>query len=254
MYEDWLINYLSKYNHIASGLEGCSKPKQVRALMNITMPDSLSDEFYQKQDAFLRSELKKKEIVDASAFPYANGIALYQGDITAIRADAIVNACNPQLLGCFVMLHGCIDNAIHSAAGFEVRRDLEKVMESQGHEEPNGQVKVTKGYNLPASYIFHTVGPIANGHPSHQDEKDLASCYLSCLKKADEMGLSTIVFCSLSTGVYGYPIEEASKIAISTVAGYLQESKSSLKVAFDVFSERDYQIYERQLSSNQRNP
>ena len=144
---------------------------------------------------------------------------MYKGDITLIKADAIVNACNNKLLGCFVPGHHCIDNAIHSFAGLEVRRDLMKVMEEQGRDEPNGRCKVTKAYNLPSKYILHTVGPVYSG--SKQDNIDLESCYLSCLATADKMNLKSVVFCSLSTGIFGFPIEKASEIAIRTVKKYL---------------------------------
>lgn len=241
------IDYLKQYNGVEEDLSYLPQEKQVRALMNITMPDHLSPEFYAWQDDYLKRQLSQKQIVDVNRLTYTNQMALYQGDITALKADAIVNACNEKLLGCFVPLHGCIDNAIHSAAGLEVRRDLLQVMRKQGHDEPNGQVKVTSGYNLPARYIFHTVGPIVQGYVTKENRQDLASSYLSCLKKADEMKLHDLVFCSLSTGIYGYPIEKAAEVAVGAVSDYLKESGSSLRVVFDVFSERDRKIYEERL-------
>ena len=239
----WCINYLKDKNNIKSLIDLDDK-STFRALQNITMPYDLSDEFYLKQDKVLKEILSKKEVVDAKIF--SDGISIYKGDITLIKADAIVNACNSKLLGCFVPGHHCIDNAIHSFAGLQVRRDLIKVMEDQGHDEENGKCKVTSAYNLPSKYIFHTVGPVYSG--SNQDDIDLKSCYLSCLKMADKMKLESIVFCSLSTGIFGFPIEKASSIAVKTVKEYLKkENKTIKKVIFDVFSDRDYEVYNRRI-------
>lgn len=238
----WCIEYLKKINDIKDDLDDSFTT--FRALLNITMPINLSDEFYIKQDKVLKQIISSKQIVDAASFK--NGITIYKGDITLIKADAIVNACNSQMLGCFVPGHHCIDNAIHTFAGLEVRRDMLEIMNKQGYEEPNGQVKVSSGYNLPAKYIFHTVGPIYSG--IHRDETDLASCYYSCLRKADEMKLDSIVFCSLSTGIFGFPIEKASKIAIKCVNSYLKEENRNIKkVIFDVFSDSDFKTYKKNM-------
>ena len=239
---NWCIDYLKKYNHINQNLE--YNWPTLRALLNITMPYDLSDEFYNKQDEVIKDIISKKEIFDVATLN--NGISLYKGDITLIKADAIVNACNSKLLGCFVPGHHCIDNAIHSFAGLEVRRDLTKVMKEQGYDEPNGRCKVTKAYNLPSKYIFHTVGPVYSG--SKQDNIDLELCYLSCLVTADKMKLDSIVFCSLSTGIFGFPIEKASEIAIKTVKKYLEsENKNIKKVIFNLFSDGDYDVYDRKI-------
>ena len=239
---NWCIDYLKEYNHISQDLE--YNWTTLRALLNITMPYNLSDEFYDKQDEVIKDIISKKEIFDVVTLN--NGISLYKGDITLIKADAIVNACNNKLLGCFVPGHHCIDNAIHSYAGLEVRRDLMEIMEKQGHDEENGKCKVTKAYNLSSKYIFNTVGPIYS--ESKQDALDLESCYLSCLKKADDMKLDSIVFCSLSTGIFGYPIEKASEIAIRTVKKYLEHEKQNIKkVIFNVFSDGDYDVYDRKI-------
>lgn len=248
MNEDYLIDYLRQYNNVKEDLSYWNKDQQIRALMNITMPYDLSKEFYTKQDEYLQGLLKTKRVTDVLGLPFHNQIAVYRGDITLLKADAIMNACNSQMLGCFVPLHGCIDNAIHSAAGLEVRRDLLQVMKKQGKEEPNGQVKVTLGYNLPSKYIFHTVGPIVEGgFVTSGNRKDLENCYLSCLRKADAMGLKTLIFCSISTGIYGYPIKKAAEVAVKTTEKYMQETGSELLIVFDVFSERDEEIYENEL-------
>ena len=240
----WCVDYLKEYNHIVDKLS--YDWPTFRALLNITMPYNLSDEFYDKQDGVIKDIISKKEIFDVATLN--NGISLYKGDITLIKADAIVNACNNKLLGCFVPGHHCIDNAIHSFAGLEVRRDLMKIMEEQGHDEENGKCKVTKAYNLPSKYIFHTVGPVYSG--TKQDTLDLGSCYLSCLKVADEMKLDSIVFCSLSTGIFGFPIEKASEIAIRTIKKYLEEENKNIKkVIFNLFSDGDYDVYNRKIKA-----
>lgn len=239
---NWCIDYLKEYNHISQNLE--YDWTTLRALLNITMPYNLSDEFYDKQDRVIKEIVAKKEIFNVDNVD--DGISLYKGDITSVKADAIVNACNNKLLGCFVPGHHCIDNAIHSFAGLEVRRDLMKVMEEQGHDEENGKCKVTKAYNLPSKFIFHTVGPVYRD--LKQDNIDLESCYLSCLVTADKMNLKSVVFCSLSTGIFGFPIEKASEIAIKTVKKYLEsENKNIKKVIFNLFSDGDYDVYSRKI-------
>mgnify|MGYP001079482965 CR=1 FL=1 len=249
MNEKFLIEKLQKYNNIKVS-KNLSSYEQIRALMNVTLPLNLSEEFFVKQDEYLKDLQKQKEIVDVEDILKDKQIALHLGDITTIKADAIVNACNSSLLGCFVLLHDCIDNAIHSAAGLQVRRDL--IKELNGKEELNGQCRVTNGYNLPSTYIFHTVGPIVDGKVSEQDKEDLRNCYLSCLRKADEMKLRNIVFCSISTGLYSFPIKEACKIAVKTVKNYLKITNSSIKIVFDLFSKEDFLIYERELSSENK--
>lgn len=241
------IEYLKKYNHLNTFLN-IKEEDQLRALMNITMPINLDDAYYEAQDAYLQKRLTNLTITDSLTLDeILPRISLWQGDITKIKADAIVNACNNQLLGCFVPLHRCIDNAIHSYAGLQVRRDLMKIMDDLGHNETNGQVKVTKGYNLPSKYIMHTVGPIVKGKPTLQDQIDLTNCYLSCLKKAEEMNLKTIVFCSIATGLYGYPLSSASQIAVKTVTDYLKTNQTIEKVIFNVFSKGDYDVYIRTI-------
>ena len=244
MNEKFLINYLENYNQVK--LDNISNlQERIRALMNITMPLSLSDEFYQKQDEYLGQLLSKKKVISGEDILGENQIAIYLGDITNLKVDAIVNACNDSLLGCFVPLHHCIDNTIHSFGGLQVRRDLLKIM--QGKREKNGKCRVTNAYNLPSKFVFHTVGPVYNGKITTQIKQDLENCYLSCLKQADKMGIGNIAFCSISTGVFGFPVDIASDIAIGAVKKYLTETKSKLKVIFNLFLKRDYEIYERKL-------
>lgn len=237
----WCIDYLVRYDKVRLP-SGLKDEELFRALQNITLPVDLSEEFYKRQDRVLQGILGKKTVVSVDDMPPVKGkMCLYKGDITLINGDAIVNACNSRMLGCFVPGHHCIDNAIHSFAGLQVRRDMMEIMEEQGHDEPNGCCKVTSGYNLPSKYIFHTVGPVYTG--MERDEIDLSNCYLSCLRKADEMHLKNIVFCSLSTGVFGYPIEKAAKIAVETTERYLNDGSGIEKVVYNVFSERDYEVY-----------
>ncbi len=218
-----------------------------QALCNMREPNPLSNEFLHLQDSFLWTQTVEKGIVVVENFDYQDNIALWKGDITRLDADAIVNACNSALLGCFQPLHRCIDNAIHSAAGIQVRLDCYEIM--KGAHEPNGQVKVTDAYNLPSKYIFHTVGPIvSNAQPSKDNVKDLKSCYLSCLEEARSKNLLSIAFCCLSTGVFGYPNEEACDIAVDTVKEWQKETNSNLKIIFNVFLDKDKDLYERKLS------
>lgn len=247
---EWCVAYLKEYNGVHDELD-LPLEKAFRALMNITMPAMLRDEFYRRQDSAIKQIQEGRVIVIAdNLVPLRQKICLYKGDITALQVDAIVNAGNEKLLGCFVPLHGCIDNAIHSFAGLQVRRDLAEVMRKQGVDEPNGRCKVTPGYNLPSRFILHTVGPCVRGRVRPRDEMDLRHCYLSCLKAAEELGLRSIAFCSISTGLYGFPIELASKIAIETVDEYLLEGSSHIeKVVFNVFSEGDYDVYYRNITS-----
>jgi O-acetyl-ADP-ribose deacetylase (regulator of RNase III) len=175
-------------------------------------------------------------------------ISLWQGDITRLAVDAIVNAANSQMLGCFVPCHGCIDNAIHTAAGVRLRLACAELMDKQGTPEPTGRAKITQGFNLPARNVLHTVGPIVpDGHPSQSDQELLASCYRSCLELACEYGLSQVAFCCISTGEFGYPQREAAVVAVNTVRSFLSED-TDMKVVFDVFSNADLGIYQELLN------
>lgn len=245
---DFCIQYLKKINHITQDIL-LPKEELLRALMNITMPIALSDRYYNRQDKVLQQLLCQKKIVDISSLtPLKPNIYLYQGDITLIRCDAIVNACNSKLLGCFQPLHHCVDNAIHSYAGLQVRRDLFKAMQKQGYDEPKGRAKITKAYNLPSQYILHTVGPIIHQAPSQKDEADLYHCYSSCLKLANEYQIKSIAFCAISTGLYGYPIEQATQIALQAVKDYIKQDQS-IQIVFDVLSKEDYDVYYRAIEA-----
>ena len=219
----------------------------LRALMNVRMPAPVSDEFLGVQDAYLQEETRRKGITDLQELePVEPGIYLWQGDITTLRCDAIVNAANSQMLGCFVPCHGCIDNAIHTYAGVQLRLECARLMTGQ-EEEPTGNAKITKAYNLPCRYILHTVGPIISEAVTQADRELLASCYRTCLELAAETGLGSIAFCCISTGEFHFPNELAAEIAIQTVGELQRQTPDKIKVIFNVFKNRDYEIYKRLL-------
>ncbi|WP_373154966.1 protein-ADP-ribose hydrolase [Clostridium sp. AUH-JLR23] len=211
-----------------------------RALVNIREAKSVSQTFLNIQDVMLQEENAKKGVV--SFDEASDRILLWRGDITRLKVDAIVNAANNQMEGCFVPGHQCIDNAIHTFAGVQLRNECHHLMQRQGYLEPTGQAKITKSYNLPSRYILHTVGPIVTGAVTHKDEVLLASCYESCLRLAEKYQLQSIAFCCISTGVFHFPNEHAAKITFKTVHEYLQHSTIE-KVIFNVFKECDEKIY-----------
>lgn len=216
------------------------KQRLMRALMNVRQPIKPSQELIDAQDKELVRQREEKGIVEIKQ----KGIHLWQGDITRLKVDAIVNAANSQMLGCFLPLHACIDNAIHSAAGIQLRCACNELMQAQGHEEGTGQAKITPGFNLPARYVIHTVGPIIpDGKPTKEQEEQLASCYRSSLKLAEENALESIAFCCISTGVFNFPQELAAKIAIKTVKDYPRQHIKT--VVFNVFKDDDYAIYKQ---------
>lgn len=214
-----------------------------RGLSNQRQPMPLSSEFMRLQDEILSYEREHKVIVDVNKLEYAKNMTIYMGDITTLKADAIVNAANSEMLGSFIPCDSSIDNVIMSAGGLQIRQELNFLMNKQGHPEPNGKAKLTKGYNLPASYIIHTVGPIIYGRVSYHDKIDLANCYKSCLNLALESKFKTIAFCSISTGTYKFPRDLASKIAVKTVYDWMKEHNYPLKVVFCVFNDFDSKLY-----------
>ncbi len=221
----------------------------LRSLFNIRMPREISEEFLRIQDEYLQEENRRKGITDIEDLqPVQDSIYLWQGDITTLKCDAIVNAANSQMLGCFNPCHGCIDNVIHTYAGIQLRRDCNEIMQKQGHNEPTGQAKITSAYNLPCKYIIHTVGPIVGGALTKEDCELLKSCYLSCLKLAEENGCRSLAFCCISTGVFGFPQKEAAEIAVKAVKEYQKEHE--IEVIFNVFKDSDKQIYRELLSAD----
>ena len=222
--------------------------RTLRALFNTRAPQPVSAAFLELQDAFLQNEIAQKGIVDTRGWPR---IALWQGDIVRLKAGAIVNAANSALLGCFLPNHACIDNAIHTYAGVQLRLECVEIMRKQGHPEPSGQAKLTRAYNLPADYVLHTVGPIiASGVPNASQVQQLADCYRHCLQLAQENGIRSVAFCGISTGEFRYPKAEAAEIAIRTVRDSLAQY-ADMRVIFNVFSAQDREIYARLLAAEQ---
>ncbi len=247
-----LLEDLPAYRQQAQGVprDAASQRRLLRALINLGPPMPLRGEFLAMQDELLSSEREERGVTDAASLPAVSGsaqIALWRGDITRLRAEAVVNAANSALLGCFHPCHGCIDNAIHSAAGLQLREECRRIMEVQGHPEPNGRAKLTGGYNLPARYVLHTVGPVVRGSVSCRDREDLAACYRSCLALAAAHDLGSVAFCCISTGEFRFPHREAAEIAVKTVRSFLRTPSSIHKVIFNVFTDTDEQIYRELL-------
>ena len=255
---DYLINEDPQYSEmrIPEDLQG--KRDLFRALRNVREPKPVSEEFLRLQDEELLAQLQEKGVVELDAVQQLSiinsqfSILLWQGDITRLRVDAIVNAANAQMLGCFHPLHRCIDNAIHSAAGVQLREECQRLMLQQGHLEPTGQAKITKAYNLPCKYVIHTVGPIIpDGIPTELQKEQLASCYRSIMACADEHGLESVAFCCISTGEFRFPNQLAAEIAVHTIKDYLNAHPdcSVRQVVFNVFKDEDRDIYQRILLS-----
>ena len=250
----WLIRYLLDED---ADLQAYGVPEEeeeqkrmLRALMNIRPPRPLQGEFLQVQDAYLQEENRRAGVTDVDALPVCpldGRLVLWQGDMTTLRVDAIVNPANSQMLGCFRPLHGCADNIIHSRAGLALRDRCHCLMQAQGHEEPTGQAKITPGYNLPCRYVLHTVGPIVDGALTQEHERLLASCYTSCLALAEENAVKSLAFCCISTGVFMFPNHRAAEIAVSTVRRWLDETGSRMKVIFNVYKDLDLDIYRELL-------
>ena len=233
-----------------AGKDLAAQRELLRALMNVRSPHPLSEEFLRMQDALLSVERKVRGVVDTMTLPAVPSdarIVLWQGDITRLNANAIVNAANSALLGCFIPCHRCIDNAIHSAAGLQLRAACAALMERQGHPEPTGTAKITAGYNLPARHVLHTVGPIVHGTLTEEHRQLLASCYRSCLTLAVKNGLKSVAFCCISTGEFHFPNDAAAEIAVREVRAFLAENTSVERVVFNVFKDADLHIYERLL-------
>lgn len=224
-----------------------------RALVNTRPPEQTPEGFLELQDQMLQDILSYRGIVTPDKIPSIPGhphLKLWQGDITTLAVDAIVNAANSQLLGCFIPGHFCIDNAIHTFSGVQLRLECATAMEEQGYPEPTGMAKVTPAFNLPSTYVIHTVGPIASGSASTSDRALLANCYTSCLDAAAALECESIAFCCTSTGVFGFPQAEAARIAISTVTEWLEAHQGKLEVIFNVFSDKDLHIYQDLLFSS----
>lgn len=253
---DYLLAYLldehEEYRAITVPDDTPGKRRLLRSLMNVRLPQPVNAEFLDVQDAYLQGRLAERGVTRADDLPFAvPGVHLWQGDITTLAVDAIVNAASSQLLGCFIPCHGCIDNAIHTYAGVQLRLACARIMQAQGASEPTGRAQITSGYNLPAAHVLHTVGPIVQGALTQKECDLLASCYASCLDLAVEHHVRSVAFCCISTGEFGFPNEPAARIAISTVSGWQCRHPNVIDVTFNVFKDEDLAIYRELLGGEQ---
>lgn len=244
----YLIKYLLSERRRA-GVRGIAIPEDgeerfrlFRSLVNIRPPEPVSADFLRVQDEFLRGEISSKGITDiADLKQVGHGIYLWKGDITTLKCGAVVNAANSAMLGCFQPCHGCIDNAIHTFAGVQLRLRCAEIMHRQGCEEAVGTAKITPAYNLPCGNIIHTVGPIVRGTLTEAHCRQLESCYNACLKAAWENGIKSVAFCCISTGVFGFPQKAAAETAVSAVRKFIKTH--DIEVIFNVFKQDDFDIY-----------
>ncbi len=235
-----LLREEARYRGIPVPSDEAEQRKLLRSLMNVRPARPVGEDFLAVQDAYLREETARKGITDFAALaPIEPGIYLWQGDITTLKCGAIVNAANSGLTGCYVPCHRCIDNAIHTWAGVQLRLACARLMEAQGHEEPVGRAKLTPAFNLPCDYVLHTVGPIVLGRVTEEDREALASCYRACLELARQNGIGSVAFCCISTGEFHFPNDEAAKIAVETARRF----RGEIEVIFNVFKDVDDRIY-----------
>lgn len=243
---------LAERRQSAAAPRGAQEQKRLlRALMNVRAPGAIGEDFLAVQDKYLQEETAAKGVTyPADLEPVEPGIYLWQGDITALASDGIVNAANSGMTGCYVPGHNCIDNCIHTFAGVQLRLACARLMDEQGRPEPAGTAKITPGYNLPCKYVLHTVGPIVQGEVTGEDERQLAGCYRACLELAAEKGLHSLAFCCISTGVFHFPKKRAARLAVDTVRRY---RPPDMQVIFNVHSRENYDIY-RALLGDQTRP
>ena len=248
-----LINYLLNENPAYKKIRIPSLENEqfrlYRSLVNVRPADEISAEYLAAEDEYLRQKTAEKGITDiADLSPVEDDIYLWRGDITALKCGAIVNAANSGMTGCYQPCHNCIDNCIHTFAGIRLRLNCSEIMKKQGYPEPAGQAKITRAYNLPCEYVIHTVGPIVQGKLTAEHCRLLESCYRSCLELAVQNGIDSIGFCCISTGVFGFPKQEAAEIAVRTVRDFMKSHR--IKVIFNVFGSEDYDIYRKILGEN----
>ena len=248
-----LLKERTEYQNMGVPADANSQRQLLRGLMNLRAPRRIGADFLKMQDEYLQGETAAKGITDiADLTPIRPGLYLWQGDITTLKCDAIVNAANSGMTGCYIPNHRCIDNAIHTYAGVELRLACEELMEQQGYPEPAGRAKITPAFNLPCRYVLHTVGPIIEGRVTRRDRELLASCYRACLELAAEKGLQSVAFCCISTGEFHFPNESAAEIAAATVEEFLTKQTSVKKVIFNVFKDLDKAIYEKLLRADRK--
>ncbi len=225
----------------------------VQAALTVRPPGGLPEALNAAMQELIQAELAAKQIIDAISLPRLSGpypaavkVSIWDGDITTLNVDAITNAANAQMLGCFQPFHACIDNAINCAAGPQLREDCDTLMRLQGHEEETGNAKITRAYNLPSRFVLHTVGPIVGRGqiPTIEQERQLASCYTSCLSLAADAGARSVALCGISTGVFGYPAPAAAQIALRTVAAWVAANEGALDhIVFNTFGTEMTAIY-----------
>ena len=242
----YLLNENPEYKKIRIPSLENEQFRLYRSLVNVRPADEISAEYLAAEDEYLRQKTAEKGITDiADLSPVEDDIYLWCGDITTLKCGAIVNAANSGMTGCYQPCHNCIDNCIHTFAGIRLRLECAEIMKKQGYPEPTGQAKITRAYNLPCEYVIHTVGPIIQGKLTAEHCRLLESCYRSCLELAVQNGIDSIAFCCISTGVFGFPKQEAAEIAVKTVRGFLKSQ--GIKVIFNVFGNEDYDIYRKIL-------
>lgn len=243
-----LLAERKEYQDIGVPSKLSDKRRLLRSLMNVRPPAPVSEEFLRAQDAYLQERLAQRGVTRLQDLtPVRPGLYLWQGDITTLAVDAIVNAANSGMTGCYIPCHGCIDNAIHTYAGVQLRLECARIMSGQRGEEPVGQAKITKAYNLPCRYVLHTVGPMIDGAVTKIDREQLSRCYRSCLDLAAANGLHSVAFCCISTGEFHFPNELAAQIAFETVQDWQRQNPDKIKVIFNVFKDRDHELYKRLL-------
>ena len=245
----YLINRLlsedEQYNGITIPGSEAEQKRLLRSLINIRLPSPIGNDFLTIQDEYLQTAIAEKGIIKLHDLtPFKDNIYLWQGDITTLECDAIVNAANSGMTGCYHPCHNCIDNCIHTFAGVRLRLKCAEIMRKQGYDEPTGKAKITPAYNLPCKYVIHTVGPIVHGRPEEKHGSLLKSCYKSCLELAVINNIKSVAYCCISTGVFGFPQDRAAEIAVQTVREFSENH--DIEVIFNVFKDADYEIY-RQL-------
>lgn len=246
-----LLQERTEYRDISISADTEQQKQLLRALMNVRAPQQIGTEFLRIQDEYLKYEIAAKGITDvAELTPVQQGIYLWQGDITTLKCDAVVNAANSGMTGCYIPNHRCIDNAIHTFAGMQLRLICDNLMEQQGYPEPAGGAKITPAFNLPSRYVLHTVGPVISGKVKKHERELLASCYRSCLELAAKNKLESVAFCCISTGEFHFPNELAAEIAVQSVKDFFRLQTGVKKVIFNVFKDLDKNIYQKLLGAN----
>lgn len=244
------------YRDLQTPSDSEGKRRILRSLMNIRLPKALPDEVLAIQDEYLIERNAEKGIVTVKEIPVIRDyLSIWQGDITRLSVDAIVNAANSQMLGCFVPMHTCIDNCIHTFAGVQLRAECNRQMNrlraryGSSYEQPTAVPMLTDAYNLPAKKVIHIVGPIVSGRLTPALEQDLADCYTNTLNLCAEKGLRSVAFCCISTGVFGFPQQRAAEITVQAVEDWMQTHEGQIdRVIFNVFKDEDRRYYEALLS------